>query len=148
MTGGKGAGKTTLLEALLDGAPVPGVRSEVERGTDGLPLCVVLAQRGTDRRCIVGRRETGPMTPDKDAFDGPASDMLRVVRRAPGAWAAVDEIGFLEECSEAYRSELRQLLEEKRVLAAISKADTPFLCELRARDDCFVLDLDEVEEEA
>ena len=44
------------------------------------------------------------------------------------------------------KDELRRLFDDKRVLAAVRKADTPFLCELRARDDCLVLDLDELEE--
>lgn len=63
MTGGKGRGKTTLLDALLDGASLPGVRSEAERGADGLPVRIWLTERGTDRRCVVGRREGGPMLP-------------------------------------------------------------------------------------
>ena len=147
MTGGKGRGKTTLLDALLDGASLPGVRSEEERGADGLPVRIWLTERGTDRRCVVGRREGGPMLPDREAFDGEGAAMLHRARLAPGEWAAVDEIGFLESCSESYLAELRRLFDEKRVLAAIRKADTPFLCELRARDDCLVIDLDEWEGE-
>lgn len=86
------------------------------------------------------------MQPDRGAFDTDGTAMLREVRLAPGEWAAVDEIGFLEECSGAYLDELRRLFSEKRVIAAVRKADTPFLCELRAREDCFIIDLDEVEE--
>ena len=146
LTGEKGAGKTTLLEALLDGAPVPGVRSAAERGEDGLPVRVALAPRAGGESCVIGRRGTGAMQPDRDAFDTSGAAMLREARLAPGEWAVVDEIGFLEECSAAYLDELRRLFDEKRVLAAIRKADTPFLRELHARSDCFVLDLDEVEE--
>ena len=87
------------------------------------------------------------MQPEKMALDTAAAAMLREARLASGEWVIVDEIGFLEECSEAYLDELRRLFDEKRVLAAIRKANTPFLCELRARGDCFVLDLDEVEAE-
>ena len=110
------------MKALLDGKDLPGVRSEAVRGADGMPVRVVLRECGTDRCCIIGRRDTGSMRPDQA------------------------EIGYLEECSGAYKDELRRLFDDKRVLAAIRKADTPFLCELRARDDCLVLDLDEVEE--
>lgn len=134
------------MKALLDGKDLPGVRSEAVRGADGMPVRVVLRECGTDRCCIIGRRDTGSMRPDQDALDGEGAAMLRNVRNAPGEWCSVDEIGYLEECSGAYKDELRRLFDDKRVLAAIRKADTPFLCELRARDDCLVLDLDELEE--
>lgn len=147
MTGAKGRGKTTLLLALLDGAELPGVRSEAERGPDGLPVRIWLSERGTNRRCVVGRRDAGPMLPVPEAFDGEGAAMLRRARLAPGEWAAVDEIGFLEACSDTYLTQLRLLFDEKRVIAAVRKADTPFLCGLRARDDCLLIDLDEVEEE-
>lgn len=148
ITGAKGAGKSTLLEELIDGASVPGVVSEVERGADGLPARVWLRERGGGRRCLIGVRDTGAMRPCKEAFDAGGAALLHAVRHAPGAWAAVDEIGFLEACSPSYLAELRMLFEQKRVLAAVRKDGTPFLQELFARSDCFVLDLDGVEEEA
>ena len=147
LTGSKGAGKSTLFAALLDGASVPGLRSEAERGTDGLPVRIILWECGTEKRCVIGRRGSGAMQADKHSFDCEGAEMLRNVRLSPGTWAAVDEIGYLEECSAVYLEELRRLFDEKRVLAAIRKADTPFLQELRSREDCFVLDLDEVGED-
>ena len=126
MTGAKGRGKTTLLLALLDGAELPGVHSEAERGPDGLPVRIWLSELGTNRRCVVGRRDAGPMLPVPEAFDGEGAAMLRRARLAPGEWAAVDEIGFLEACSDAYLTQLRLLFDEKRVIAAVRKADTPF----------------------
>lgn len=145
ITGAKGAGKSTLLEALIGGAPVPGVVSEVERGADGLPARVRLRGRGGGEGCLIGVRDTGAMQPRKEALDAGGVALLRAARQAPGAWAAVDEIGFLESCSPAYLAELRLLLAEKRVLAAVRKDSTPFLRELFARSDCFVLDLDQLE---
>ena len=120
---------------------MPGVVSEVERGADGLPARVWLRERGGGRRCLIGVRDTGAMRPCKEVFDAGGVALLQAVRHAPGAWAAVDEIGFLV-------AELRMLFEQKRVLAAVRKDGTPFLQELFARSDCFVLDLDGVEEEA
>lgn len=146
LTGSKGRGKTVLLQALTRGLSLPGVLSQVTRGADGLPVRVDLVQPGGSRRCTVGRRTTGPMVPDKAAFDGCAVSLVREARLAPGEWAIVDEIGFLEECSHLYQRELEKLFDQKRVLAAIRKADTPFLARLRRREDCFLLDLDLVEE--
>ena len=148
ITGAKGAGKSTLLEALIDDVSLPGVLSEVERGADGLPSRVWLRERGGGQSCLIGVRDTGAMRPCKEAFDAGGVVLLQAVRHAPGAWAAVDEIGFLEACSPPYLAELRMLFEQKRVLAAVRKDGAPFLQELFARSDCFVLDLDGVEEEA
>ena len=127
---------------------LPGVLSEVERGADGLPSRVWLRERGGGQSCLIGVRDTGAMRPCKEAFDAGGVVLLQAVRHAPGAWAAVDEIGFLEACSPPYLAELRMLFEQKRVLAAVRKDGAPFLQELFARSDCFVLDLDGVEEEA
>ena len=147
LTGSKGCGKTTLLSLLTQGCPLPGVYSQVVRGEDGFPVQVDLVQPGNPCRCTVGRRFGGPMEPDKAAFDRWGTAMVRRARLAPGEWVAVDEIGFLEECSPLYQKELELLFDQKRVLAVIRKADTPFLSRLRAREDCFLLDLDLAAEE-
>lgn len=60
----------------------------------------------------------------------------------------MDEIGFLESASPAYQAELLRLFEQKRVLAAVRRADTAFLEALCRRADCFLLDLDEIREDA
>lgn len=144
ITGEKGRGKTTLLEFLLENKPVPGLRSGVERGADGLPALVWLEERGGSGRCVIGRRTTGAMEPVPGALDTSGAELVRRVLEAPGDWAAVDEIGFLEQSSPAYQQALWRLFEEKRVLAALRKEKLPFLNRLRGRKDCFVLDLDEV----
>lgn len=134
-------GKTTLLEALLENRPVPGVRSVVERGEDGKPRRIFLADRLGDGRYLVGQRENGPMEPVPAGFVSGAA-FLRAAAESPCGWAAVDEIGFLEECSPTYQAALEELFDRKRVIAALRKADTPLLCRLRRRPDCLVLDLD------
>lgn len=141
LTGSKQTGKTTLLEALLENRPVPGVRSVVERGEDGKPRHIFLADRLGDGRYLVGRRDTGPMEPVPAGFAS-GTAFLQAAAESPCPWAAVDEIGFLEECSPAYQAALEELFDRKRVIAALRKADTPLLCRLRRRPDCLVLDLD------
>lgn len=144
ITGGRGRGKTTLLESLLGDREVPGLRSGVERGVDGLPELVWLEERGGSGRCVIGRRTTGAMEPVPGALDPAGAELVRRVLAAPGDWAAVDEIGFLEQSSTTYQQALWRLFEEKRMLAVLRKEDLPFLNSLRGREDCFVLDLDEV----
>lgn len=144
LTGSKGAGKTTLFNALLKGAAVPGVRSRALRGKDGMPRAVALGPLCGGEECVIGLRKDGAMRPQTAALDGPATAMLLAAVKSGGEWAAVDEIGFLEEASEAYKAALERLFCEKRVLAVLRKADTPLLRRLRAREDCLLLDLDEI----
>lgn len=146
ITGGKGRGKTTLLEALLENRPVPGLRSGVERGADGLPALVWLEERDGSDWCVIGRRRGAAMEPVPGVLDTVGIQLAQRVLAAPGEWAAVDEIGFLEQSSPAYQQVLWSLFEHKRVLAALRKEDLPFLNRLRERADCLVLDLDEVRE--
>lgn len=143
MTGSKGIGKTTLCETLLEGCPVPGVRSYALRGPDGLPRTIVMEERTGPGRCTIGRRTAHGMEADTAALDTTGAAFLRAARLAEGEWAAVDEIGFLEEGSAHYREELLRLFGTKRVLAVLRKADTPLLHTLRTRPDVLVLDLDE-----
>lgn len=146
ITGGKGRGKTTLLETLLENQSVPGLHSGAERGADGLPALVWLEKRGGGERCVIARRTQAAMEPVPGVLDTVGTQLARQVLAAPGEWATVDEIGFLEQSSSAYQQALWNLFEHKRVLAALRKEDLPFLNRLRERADCLVLDLDEVRE--
>lgn len=145
MTGRKGCGKTTLIESLIGPEPLPGVRSAVERGPDGLPVLVALEERTGPGRCVIGRRTEGGMAAQVPALDGDGVRLLRRALAAPGEWVCVDEIGFLEESSLPYQQALWQLFEHKRVLAVLRKEELPFLRRLRGRADCLLLDLDEAE---
>lgn len=144
ITGGKSRGKTTLIEALTADRGLPGLRSTVERGEDGFPSQVILEERAGQGRCVIGHRERGKMEPVPGVLDTRGVELVRQVLETTGEWAVVDEIGFLEESSSAYQAALWKIFEQKRVLAALRKADLPFLNRLRGRKDCFVLDLDEV----
>ena len=60
----------------------------------------------------------------------------------PGEWAGIDEIGYLETGCDIYCDALLRLMDRKRVLAVIRRADIPFLKDLLARPDACVVDLD------
>lgn len=62
--------------------------------------------------------------------------------RLPQEWVGIDEIGYLETGCQSYCEALLRLMERKRVLAVIRKADIPFLSELLNRQDACVVDLD------
>ena len=95
---------------------------------------------------MIARRTQAAMEPVPGVLDTIGTQLARQVMATPGEWAAVDEIGFLEQSSPAYQQALWELFEHKRVLAALRKEDLPFLNRLRERADCLVLDLDEVRE--
>ena len=58
-------------------------------------------------------------------------------------WAVLDELGYLENSCPEFRQAVEALLDAKRVLAIVRKQDTPFLTALCARQDAFVVDLDD-----
>ena len=147
LTGDRGSGKSTLLQALarsLGPAGLPGVttRAEKQKG-------VWLKENLTGLSVQIGRFDPdlpGPehrMRPDPDALAGFGAAALERAGRAPGAWAAVDEIGCLETSSPAYCGAIRALLDRKQVLAAVRRQDQPFLQEICRRPDAFCIDLDE-----
>ena len=136
-------GKTSLCDALLAGRVLPGVRSRLCRDDAGQPHHVELAARTGPGRVILGRRAGAGMEPDLPALEQAAA-LLAAAAAAPGEWAAVDEVGYLEQASPLYQTRLRELFDKKRVLAVLRKADTPLLAELRRRPDCLLVDLDEL----
>lgn len=104
---------------------------------------MLLEERTGPGRWVIGRRAGEGMAPDLPALEA-ASAALAAAAAAPGEWAVVDEVGYLEQACPLYLARLRELFDKKRVLAVLRKADGPFLNELRARPDCLLLDLDEL----
>ncbi len=102
----------------------------------------MLEDRLTGEQAVIGRFEDGKMVPQVEALEGFGVQMLHRAATSKSRWAAIDEIGFLENSSPAYREALRGLFAQKRVLAVLRKANTPFLHELRENRNSFLLDLD------
>lgn len=143
LTGGRGSGKTTLLSALCP-EPLPGVTTWADPGK-----AVYLREENTGRETVIGRFD--PTLPGLENKMQPVSrglqtlgvDALGRCVQHPSPWVRVDEIGYLELTCPEYCQALRQLLEEKQVLAAVRKQDAPFLKELLQRQDVFSVDLDD-----
>lgn len=151
LTGGRGSGKTTRLRALAaclaaeanPQTPPPGVTSWAEPGKG-----VFLQENATGARCQVGAFDPalpGPenrMRPLAEAFAGFGAAALGRCAEAPGDWATVDEVGYLETTSPAYTAAVEALFARKRVLAAVRRQAVPFLQALCSRPDVFLVDLD------
>lgn len=147
LTGGRGSGKSTLLRALgreLGPAGLPGITTWAEKRKG-----VWLKEHLTGESVQIGRFDPdlpGPenrMRPDPEALAGFGAAALERAGQAPGVWASVDEIGYLETSFPAYCDAIRALLDRKQVLAAVRRQDLPFLQEICRRTDAFCIDLDE-----
>lgn len=143
ITGGRGAGKTTLLRALRAELPempalvtraAPGREVRMDNGMASIPI-------GVFDPTLPGRENR--MRPIRENLETAAASWLRELSRSAGGWAAVDEIGYLEGDCPGYCRALEELLEQKRVLAAVRKQQVPFLQKLLSREDACVVDLDE-----
>lgn len=135
-------GKTTLLSKLAP-QPLPGITTWAvgEKG-------VWLRENGTERTAPIGIFDPmlslaeQRMALCREGFLNLGIPALDRAGAAPGEWAAIDEIGYLETDCPEFCDAIRQLMERKRVIAVLRKQDTPFLRELRRREDAFVVDLD------
>mgnify|MGYP004514199249 CR=1 FL=1 len=142
LTGGRGSGKTTLLGFLCP-EPLPGVTTWADPGK-----AVYLREESTGRETVIGLFDStrpgaeNKMQPVSRGLQTLGVDALRRCLQQSGSWVRVDEIGYLELTCPEYCQALRQLFEEKQVLAAVRKQDAIFLNELLHRQDVFVVDLD------
>lgn len=149
ITGSRGAGKTTLMEhlldeGLLDGAEHAGVCSYAVRDGEGFAVRVMLRDRATGKEQVMASGDgRGKPVADAAVLDDFGVQALRNAADAPGSWAAVDEVGFLESASESYCAALMELFGTKRVAAVLRKANLPHIRAIFCRGDVFVLDLDE-----
>lgn len=143
LTGGRGSGKTTLLGFLCP-EPLPGVTTWADPGK-----AVYLREESTGKETVIGLFDStrpgaeNKMQPVSRGLQTLGVDALRRCLQQSGSWVRVDEIGYLELTCPEYCQALRQLFEEKQVLAAVRKQDAPFLNELLHRQDVFVVDLDD-----
>lgn len=145
LMGRRGAGKSVLLRCLGTAwvsGPVAGLLSCVSPARDA----VYLLDPESGRRTLIGRRvRTGAagMEVVPEGFLREGITLLKAMEEAPGEWAMIDEIGFLETSVASYCEQLMKLMERKRLLAVVRKQELPFLQALLGRDDAFVADLDE-----
>ena len=146
LTGGRGTGKTTLLRALvpllcpeaqeITTAAYPADRVEIRESVGG-------------KIAVIGRFDPAlppgenRMRPVADGFLLLGVPALHRMAAGESEWAVLDELGYLENSCPEFRQAVEALLDAKRVLAIVRKQDTPFLTALRARQDAFVVDLDD-----
>ena len=146
LTGGRGAGKTTLLRALVP-LLCPGAQ---EITTAAYPADRVEIRESVGGKiAVIGRFDPAlppgenRMRPVADGFLLLGVPALHRMAAGESEWAVLDELGYLENSCPEFRQAVEALLDAKRVLAIVRKQDTPFLTALCARQDAFVVDLDD-----
>ena len=144
ITGYRNSGKTTLVQELLPMLPrkeeyIPGIDTYVVPNE-----CVILQDAVTKEKVKIGTAIESGMLPNPEGFRTLGVRALRDAQESEEEWAYIDEIGFLESEEECFKNEIRTLLDRKCVLAVIRKQDLPFLNEIKARDDVWLIDLDDV----
>ena len=146
LTGGRGTGKTTLLRALVP-LLCPGAQ---EITTAAYPAdCVEIRESVDGKIAVIGRFDPAlppgenRMRPVADGFLLLGVPALHRMAAGESEWAVLDELGYLENSCPEFRQAVEALLDAKRVLAIVRKQDTPFLTALCARQDAFVVDLDD-----
>ena len=146
LTGGRGTGKTTLLRALVP-LLCPGAQ---EITTAAYPADRVEIRESVGGKiAVIGRFDPAlppgenRMRPVADGFLLLGVPALHRMAAGESKWAVLDELGYLENSCPEFRQAVEALLDAKRVLAIVRKQDTPFLTALCARQDAFVVDLDD-----
>ena len=146
LTGGRGTGKTTLLRALVP-LLCPGAQ---EITTAAYPANRVEIRESVGGKiALIGRFDPAlppgenRMRPVADGFLLLGVPALHRMAAGESEWAVLDELGYLENSCPEFRQAVEALLDAKRVLAIVRKQDTPFLTALCARQDAFVVDLDD-----
>lgn len=146
LTGGRGTGKTTLLRALVP-LLCPGAQ---EITTAAYPADRVEIRESLGGKiAVIGRFDPAlppgenRMRPVADGFLLLGVPALHRMAAGESEWAVLDELGYLENSCPEFRQAVEALLDAKCVLAIVRKQDTPFLTALCARQDAFVVDLDD-----
>lgn len=139
ITGGRGSGKSTLLCSIA--APDIKTFAIKEKG-------VYLHEKASGKETVIGVFDSKTQSAEnrmrvcRDGFNGLGISALRNCINREKETAVIDEIGYLETQCVEYCTELLNLFDAKRVIAAVRKQDIPFINSLLMREDVFVADTD------
>lgn len=135
-------GKSTLLRAMFP-EKAPGITTFVEPQRAVYleeNLSGATVQIGAYDECLPGRENK--MRPRLEGFETLGISALEKCCRAPGPWATVDEIGYLESGCPDFLKAIVRLMAQKSVAMVLRKQETPFFREICESEDIFKVDLD------
>ena len=143
LTGALHRGKTTLLSELFPEG-LPGITTWAEPYE-----AVFMKDNSTGESIKIAEYDHAiqgtklKMVLIGDRMSSFGISILRRCMQSEIDWISIDEIGFLEENCEPIKAAIRELFDQKQVVAIVRKQDLPFLRELRERNDVFLVDLDQ-----
>ena len=129
----------------IPGSQLPGIT------TQAVPQDrVLLKENNTETCAVIGRfleslrsaSSSNRMRPVEDGFLSLGIPALKRACSSSSQWVSIDELGYLETSCGSFQDAVRSLLDQKHVIAVLRSQATPFLTELRSREDAFVYDLD------
>ena len=142
ITGNRGTGKSTLINRLFS-APLPGIT------TWAVPKSAVyLKDNLNDSAVQIGKYDASldglenKMKLFGNAFDTVGINALNNALLSDSEWISIDEIGYLESQCMEYLTMIVKIMDQKHLLAIVRKQNLPHLKELCARNDVFLIDLD------
>lgn len=140
ITGEKRVGKSTLLQAILEDFPADcGVKSIALYDDKPYPLKIVMFDvRDENKQIEVAKRLDGNkfVSPLTSAFEG---EGLALLQGLQGEIVMIDEIGYLENDATNYKKKLIEIFGSKRVVGVIKNINSPFITEIKNRDDVFLV---------
>ena len=147
ITGKRHTGKSTLLRALAEelNRPLFGFVTQKEPALAeperGIPVCIYPAAKAgiSGEGMLIGYCKDRSFTAFPDAFDRFAP---KLADPPAGSIILMDEIGFMESGSEAFRNAVLALLDGNvPVLAAVKPDDHPFLRAVRTHPNARTFEL-------
>ena len=133
----------------IPGSQLPGIT------TQAVPQDrVLLKENNTETCAVIGRfleslrsaSSSNRMRPVEDGFLSLGIPALKRACSSSSQWVSIDELGYLETSCGSFQDAVRSLLDQKHVIAVLRSQATPFLTELRSREDAFVLSLIHISE--
>ena len=157
ITGERGSGKSYLLNSILN---------QIEETMDMSDFFNYLLSRRTDtpevviksnliddgKEYVIGRPRTlTPVSPKKgnnmtsveDGFINCACPAIKKhLMTSADSVFVIDELGYLESSCIPFQENIKNLLDNSRVLAVIRKQSTEFLDSIKSRSDVLLIDID------
>ncbi|MFX1416316.1 MAG: NTPase [Promethearchaeota archaeon] len=147
ITSRPGMGKTTTIRRIVDELGVEKAEgfwsSEIREGSRrvGFEITTLSGHRGVLAHVdITGRPRVGRYGVNVEDIERVAIPALARARES-NRIIVIDEIASMELCSRLFAPEVRRCLDTRRVLATIQQRSGGFLEEIRAREDCILLEL-------
>ncbi len=141
ITGKKGVGKTTFIKSIMP-QNAKGLITYAVWGKAKTPDCIMAKKLGSSTAKICAIPHGTRMKINADAFNDMAKHLYEI-KNSDEKFVFIDEIGYIESEHENYCNAIKQLFENKNIVAVLKKEKTSLQTQILQRSDIFLLDLDD-----